>query len=139
MELKSMSAERAPQARNRWLGLLWRGAAVWLVPFVGTGPLVGSDGQPTVPFAVFKMVAVGLLVTVLVGVRRWPAPGWRPPAAAVAYAAMSIGLDIVVLVGAFGMPLGVWGATVLPAYALVPAVQLWRRRADSKAPWHLTR
>lgn len=133
--MTNLRAEGAPRTDHAtlWWGVLWRGGLVWGVPFVGTAPLVGADGTPAVPFAVFKATAVGLLVGTLLVVRRWPARGWRPGPAAGVYAAMSVVLDLAVLVGALRVPLGVWAATVLPAYALVPLVLLARRRGDSPA------
>lgn len=68
---------------GKWRAVLWRATAVWLVPFVGTAPLVGDDGAPAVSFVAFKAAAVGLLTLVLLVMRRWPPPGWRLPQTAV--------------------------------------------------------
>ncbi|WP_353269418.1 hypothetical protein [Gemmatimonas sp.] len=130
MESYKMSQRPVDQtvatARGGLGGVLWRGVMVWLIPFAGTAPLVDSSGSPIVSIGIFKSVALGLLLAVLLVVRRWPARGIRVGVAAAAYTAMSVVLDLAVLVGAFHMPVAVWGATVLPAYALIPLVLLLR-------------
>ncbi len=122
-----MTVSRGKEAAGpRWLALLWRALAVWLVPFVGTGPLIGTDGRPIVSFAVFKAVAVLLLLGVLLVMRRWAPMGWRSSQAAVGYVVISVLLDLIVLVAVIGMSWSAWALTVLPAYLLVPVVLLVR-------------
>ncbi len=130
METYTMSQgpldQTAATVRGGLGGVLWRGVMVWLIPFAGTAPLVDSNGSPIVSIGIFKSVALALLLAALLVVRRWPARGIRVGVAAAAYTAMSVVLDLAVLVGAFHMPVAVWGATVLPAYALIPLVLLLR-------------
>lgn len=126
--------DRAPtRARevSRWWSVCWRGTAVWLVPFFGTTPLVRPDGSAAVPMGVFKLVAVGWLLVVLLAVRRWSAPAWRPSRAAAVYVLISVVFDLLVLVGQFRMPVVTWAMTVLPAYLLVPVVMLARTRSTT--------
>jgi hypothetical protein len=118
-------------AGARWGALVWRAAVVWLGPFAGTSPLIAADGRPMVSFAVFKAVAVLLLIGVLLVMRRWPPLCWRSSQTAVVYLGMSVLLDLIVLLAVIGMSWSEWALTVLPAYVLVPVIALLRvpRRA----------
>jgi hypothetical protein len=109
-------------AGGQWRAMLWRAVVVWLVPFVGTGPLIGADGKPVVSFAVFKAVAVLLLIGVLLLMRRWPPLGWRSAQTAIVYVGISVLLDLIVLVAVLEMSWSVWALTVLPVYLVVPVM-----------------
>jgi hypothetical protein len=74
-----------------------------------------------------KGVAVGALVATTLWVRRRPPAGWSAASVAAWGVAVSIGLDLVVLIGTLGLPVGTWAATVLPAYGLIPLLLLARR------------
>ena len=102
------------------------GVASWLVPFAVSVPFYGPDGQLSVELLAFKSVMI--LVGALVGAALLAAYVTRldghyllgASVAGLTWFAINVLLDLLVLVGGLGMPLGEWTVGIGVRYLVIP-------------------
>lgn len=107
--------------------LLVSGFLTWLIPFLVSIPLIGSDGLPRLPIGLFKsvMVVVGSIVGAWLLVRLFrQRPAFRHPGLMIGglWLLINVALDLLILVPLTHMRLTDYFGEIALRYLVIPVM-----------------
>jgi hypothetical protein len=116
----------------------WMGFVTWIVPLAISFAFYGKDGQLQIPLGTFKSimfvsgtaVAVGMLILLF---RNGALVRHAGLVTGIAWLAINIVLDLLVLVAGFGMSLGTYFSTIGLGYLAIPILTFGAERLASGA------
>jgi hypothetical protein len=116
-------------------GLIGRGFLIWLVPLVVSFFFYTPESELVVSYPLFKSVMVVVLTLVTLAVN-WirPPVGFSPLTMAVIYTAMSLVLDLLILVPMMRLSLLAYLEQIALVYIIIPAIT-WATQAARTVTW----
>lgn len=120
-------------SRTVALRIGWMGFATWIVPLAISFLFYGKDGQLQVPVGTFKSImfvsgtGISIWMLILLFGNGSPAPN-AGLITGIAWLAINIGLDLIVLVGMLGMAIGMYFSTVGLGYLAIPILTVGAAR-----------